>query len=130
MTPHPTNEVEAGRELDATIAERVMGWTRVDPNRSADPIYSGFDHDFGLIDLPKFSTDIGDAWQVVENIARRGWKMDVQNRFWPTWGAHVHFPAPNYAHVFETADSAPLAICKAALQAVQSSEPIPEAVRP
>jgi hypothetical protein len=125
-------EMEAGREMDALIAEKVMGakWLPIPPGYEAlyHPRGDGRawaaryieTHEGGTEDAcPHFSTDIAAAWLVVENMVARCWKLDVQNRFAPTWGCHVHFAAPNYSKVFETADSAPLAICRAALVAIE-----------
>lgn len=80
------------------------------------------------IDYPRFSTDMRDAWTIVERMARRGWKVDVQNRA-SGWACHVAFPAPNYSQVFERAEplidgkdvTAALAICRASLKAIESS---------
>lgn len=69
------------------------------------------------------STDIAAAWLVVEEMARRGWKVDVQNRYPPTWACHVNFPAPDYRHVFEHEDTAPHAISLAFLAALASLPP-------
>jgi hypothetical protein len=112
-----------GRELDALIDSRVFGhatrqaseccdrcWVRLDCTDIADERQQ----------IPTYSRTIADAWRLVEWMAARGWKVDVQNRYAPTWACHVHFPAPNYAHVFEHEESAPLAICRAALAAVET----------
>jgi hypothetical protein len=71
-------------------------------------------------DVPDYAGSIADAWRVLANIDARGWKYDVQNRA-TGHGVHIHFPAPRYASVFVVAESAPLAICKAALEAVNDS---------
>jgi hypothetical protein len=68
------------------------------------------------------SDDIAVAWLVVEWMAERGWIVDVQNRQLTRWACHVSFPLPDARHVFETEDTAPLAICRAALKA---TEPTP-----
>ncbi len=72
--------MEAGRELDALVAEKVMGWSkRVSADHSNSPIkqlrafgiiYAWKDsngNDKGL-DVPRYSTDIAAAWQVVERL--------------------------------------------------------------
>jgi hypothetical protein len=72
--------MDAGRELDALVAERVMGWRkRVSADHTNSPIKAL--RDFGVIyawkdragkemglDVPAYSTDIAAAWQVVVHI--------------------------------------------------------------
>lgn len=82
------------REIDKLIAEKVMGW-------ETEP--------FG----PFFpSTNIQDAWSVVEKL-----NFDVKVTKYKDSGyqCHVFIPS-NVQMVF--AESAPMAICKAALKAV------------
>jgi len=132
--------LKAGRELDALVAEKVMGWH--DPQ---DPEWNGWKDcglliwqdsmirprdkppvnskagwmAYGVVDrVPAFSTDIAAAWEVVEKLHQR----------FPT--IHLSLGAPNqrwYCSFFGTvddkgsaleADTAPLAICLAALKAV------------
>jgi hypothetical protein len=63
------------------------------------------------------SADIAAAWLVVEEMARRGWSVDVQNRYQPTWACHVWIPG-DPRRIFKHEQTAPLAICLAALEAV------------
>lgn len=135
-----------GRELDALVAEHVMGyqWQRFNfaplgwpgPNGKLLAPWRWLVSDFGpraepargdetrfIDNIPHFSTDMAAAWRVVENLARRGWKVDVQNRYWPCWACHVNFAAPDYRNVFEKAEGdhgAATAICLAALVAVEA----------
>ena len=120
-------ETIAGHDLDALIAENFLGldYESVDGTWR----YEGLLIHLGE-ELPAFSTSIADAWRLVEEMAIRGWKVDVQNRFAGCWACHVHFDAPNYAKVFETADSAPLAICKASLAATRVAAPPVEVAPP
>ncbi len=55
----------AGRNLDEEVAETVMGWRREAGERSGR--WRRPDGTV-LTDLPKFSTDIAAAWQVVEKL--------------------------------------------------------------
>lgn len=121
--PIEPRELAAGRELDALVAEKVMGAVR--PDRGPYWLYpdSPKGARSGSHTLPFYSGSMTHAWEVVENMARRGWKVDVQNRFRPRWACHVFFPAPDYRHVYEHGDGeygAALAICRAALKAVES----------
>lgn len=72
MTENEIDAMEAGRELDALVAEQVMGWER-DLNIPINPKYRGIKYwksptgmraDINLI--PHYSTDIASAWEVVE----------------------------------------------------------------
>ena len=57
-----------GRELDAAVAEVVMGWTSAGGVQYARRGETGF-----TIVLPEFSTDERYAAQVEAEIERRGW---------------------------------------------------------
>jgi len=138
------NDLPAGRELDVLVAKKVMGWTkpkggRRDPLTGKRPVWRELP--FEYVDTPHFSTDIAAAWEVVEKfhgdspniqIGKDGWEIDVQTakdgNGWfvairryrvedyaeehDYWGAQSY-----YAH----AETAPLAICRAALAAVDPS---------
>lgn len=74
-------ELEAGRELDRLVAERVMGW-RVfgTPEVYAywtEP-YEGEKRLGDMPSLPRFSTDIAAAWTVVERMREMKWLVRVQ----------------------------------------------------
>jgi hypothetical protein len=99
-------DLPAGRALDAEIAEKVMGY------------------DISFSPLPHYSTDIAAAWLVVEQMREMGYWPKVSYLVdWDTvakW--HVDFlVSPNTA--YQTADTAPLAICRAALACVASQHP-------
>jgi len=119
-------EKVAGRELDALVAEKVMGLsitTWGDPN---SPIVG---YDKFTRDLPHYSTSISAAWEVVEKLIMIGsnvghtWTMeyDLEDLAWDVgykgwdydtgWSWEmVDWPV--------TAPTAPHAICLAALKAV------------
>ena len=119
--------MKAGRELDALIAEKVMGW-----EATADGLYwdarqkrtrlvlgsaiakkreeMGIENGPGFVFAP--STDIAAAWEVVE-------KADL----WSLYGSIGDGPYRACIQFEDreglmTADTAPLAICLAALKAV------------
>lgn len=145
----------AGRELDAAIAEKVMGWARVGADWHIKPqhrpsldrpgeVFDEWDakgpHDFLIPpgagihhrqgvsfcgceydgEIPPYSTSIEAAWQVVEQLAT--------DEYWPIYVKSIyrdHAPwfivtamLPNGMEVLDEADTAPLAICLAALKAV------------
>ncbi len=130
--------MEAGRELDALIAEKVMGWE----NNKDGPTYYGHRHEqiwamneVPVYDCPAYSTDIAAAWEVVsagfvEAVvklddgrygsipAREDWSSDEPKL---RCGFQLSHPG-NYYEVPIAADcigdTAPHAICLAALKAV------------
>ena len=134
--------MKAGRELDALIAEKVMGWSS-----QADGLYwDAGNHrtrlvlgsiiakkrkEMGLENAQDFvfapSTNIADAWMVVEKLGRwRGFDfMLVMPDPEQTFHLHTYeagwYEATNDGperRVVGDADTAPLAICLAALKAV------------
>lgn len=101
--------LEAGRDLDRMVMAGVMGLTMSMVGTSEM--------------VPHYSTDIADAWQVVEAMRERGWHpeirwisdWDCKAKWWVNFGGHRLYDA--------TADTAPLAICRAALRAVADATP-------
>jgi len=110
-TNWPTqDDVVASRELDALVAETVMGWEQVAP----DSIWWQVGQ--RLIEAPPFSTDIGAAWQMVEHMRRR--RRFVQITCPVGDEIAVDIEGPNGETLESSwAESAPLAICRAALKA-------------
>lgn len=117
------NMVE-GRELDALIAEKVMGWFDYYPHFSTEHHFSGW---FAEVPKDKLgicmadedwspSTDIAAAWEVVEKV-----DADLDARCVDVWRDANHW---NFSIHYDkrvsiaSADTAPLAICRAALLAV------------
>lgn len=109
--------MKAGRELDALTAEKVMGLRVVRCPDHGDCIYwhaYGPDRPDGQ--LPEYSTDIAEAWQVVEKL------RDLDPEIW--WDVHWECVFnTNDSRVWGTADTAPEAICRAALAAVGCEVP-------
>jgi len=109
------NELEAGRELDALVAEKVMGWKKLN-----DTGLSWRSPDEGFSNLPYFSTDISAAWQVVEKMRETRW-IEVHSTIDGEWAAFytpIGTTDMNQAiHEYAKASTAPLAICRAALKA-------------
>lgn len=129
------NQIEAGRELDALVASKVMS---LDINRghyetaetsSGDPLCIACgtvgdwsDDLFGDKPcIPHYSTDIAAAWQVVGKLTnpRISWEAG-------TWLASCDVrnepPYEGWRIVSARADgrdAAPLAICRAALAAIE-----------
>lgn len=102
---------EAGRELDAQIAMKVMGWQPINPmHLMIDAGYRWLDANGLYVKgaIPPYSTDIAAAWQVVGQCS------------W--WFELILNPATGWLCKWGDyegrAMTAPLAICRAALAAV------------
>lgn len=135
MTEHDApnwRDLPAGHELDRLVAERVMGVT-----------------DFEGWEMPHYSSHITPAWAVVERLRQAGWLVRVQEMpdGFP-WLLDADDPR---ARVYKRAvcllqwvrldtrrdmqrflwhwpkgfaDTAPMAICRAALESVEEWEPM------
>lgn len=118
-----TTDLPAGRELDALVAEKVMD----------DPVDRQIvdEHGFEIIlcrshlVLPRYSTDIAAAWTVVEKLDTDLWLIQVtrktgMNEMSLRWWVELRSLKDLARDPFEVAgDTAPLAICRAALKAVE-----------
>lgn len=110
-----------GRELDAMIAEKVMGWTNDDYGWLDDNgLIRGWAIAEGEPPLPNFSTQIAAAWLVIEKmkhftLRRKGESWTVEYR--DCGNPMDHFVVDDCC-ASVTADTAPLAICLAAIKAV------------
>ena len=128
--PHCETELdehEANRCLDAWVAEAVMGELAL---MSPSPIYVGrFDwvmkgdwyvarENESPYRVPYYSTSIAAAWEVVE---RSGILDHTENVLWRNPRAQKYFWHYGYNQEFYSeilkAETAPLAICRAALKA-------------
>ena len=119
------DQLEAGWELDALVAEKVMGCQsvhEVEPGLWRDEIGR----------IPRFSTDIAAAWQVVEKLRQSRICLDVTTRLESYYvsanlvdDAAGEFRSGYFSKRIADgiADTAPLAICRAAL-AAQSRQKI------
>lgn len=108
--------MKVGNELDALIAEKVMGH-EVSRYGDTDAWYDEQGHW-----IKPYSTDIAAAWQVVNKIAdSRDPHWFSIDRWYGTWvaGWRCGDSAPDDPswELEMTADTAPLAICLAALKA-------------
>lgn len=135
-------EAVAGRELDAMVAERVMGWrlsnyeaeaaAASDADYADAAINDGWEWEGRATRREAWqwrpSTDIADAWEVVE-------KMAADQPEWPHHGHYVCLHNSTGLGKWECrvgsfaeahADTAPLAICRAALAALSHEQPHPE----
>lgn len=108
----------SNRELDVVIAEKVMGW-----KQDKDTWWST---DQGVMyddEMPPFSTDISAAWEVVRHLENGRFPMrwEIKQDGYDDGSIEVRFwsgPRMNYEIHHAIEETAPLAICKAALKAV------------
>ncbi len=143
--PHcdiPIDEHEAGRETDVCVAVAVMGWEFVPKETVADllTLHRSSSHEgkttedlvkvpngetyFPAARVPKHSSDIAAAWEVVGRMA----ETQIPGHVGPTFLHSLRRCSPgrrwgvtwctDFGYTNEvTADTAPLAICRAALKA-------------
>ncbi len=120
------NPMDTGRELDARIAETVFGYTpdyefadlHVPPAPHVKELRDQYD-EWGI--LPAYSTDIAAAWLVVEELRARGiWLEELSGRYETSYRAGFSWRDPERGVRYQQAmaDTAPLAICRAALEAL------------
>lgn len=119
--------MKPGRELDALIAEKIMGWRRVGPDeppksgwRSSTGYWHAEEDNAWEKGLPRYSTDIAAAWDVVDKI--KDIKPDHAfslESYKGKWSADFVLKDYDNYNCGEGASSAPLAICLAALRATE-----------
>lgn len=77
--------MKPGRELDALIAEKVMGLIVTEQGFCGHPITKGggrvhgTDMGWWATVLPFYSTDIAAAWEVVERMREKGFNFQIHN---------------------------------------------------
>lgn len=132
--------MKAGRELDVIVAEEVMAlrscneWTHINLGSGGGPRLlhgslekPGSDHDcypaleYGPLGGPRhYSTDISAAWEVIEKVQARalGWTLVCPTNY--RWVAYQRTGCadPDFGDWWEFGDTAPHAICLAALKAL------------
>jgi hypothetical protein len=123
--------MQTGRELDALVAEKVMGWWQGNGWwRNSDgagiKIVEWRYPDQLEADLRwEPSAKICDAWEVVEKL--RADKEADFDLYAPAWAGTANMMGGNWKAMIDgyagVADTAPLAICLAALGAVGHKEP-------
>ena len=122
------DKMEAGRLLDAEIAERVMGWTRypekmdrTDNRTINDVLYCPPEMPYdknALNVVPNYSTDIAAAWEVVEKLRADGWALFIQSES-SGWSVEIARDVPVGSGGVcvsgdELAPTFPLTLCRAA----------------
>ena len=142
-------EEKSLREIDKKIAEKVFGlevrrikpdWYRYEVLCFYEPGYplmvysfdqngcnarmyrNGIDERDGIAStLPFWSQDIADAWEVVEHFKKQDYMVSVNVGPEAGWWCCMYPPAGDFIET-ESCESAPLAICRAALQAAEGRE--------
>lgn len=126
MTIEQIYAMPAGPDLDALVAEKVMGWTCFVWRGVPVWEWPGFRRDGWYPSMPKrkeqlppYSTDIATAWLVFAAL-----EAAVQKKHYPAvlclkrdrkdWWVEIHREDFGYEQCFG-GDTAPLAICRAAL---------------
>ena len=116
-----------GRELDAEVATRVIGWHDVKFQPIANAFgekvldeYAGHPPNDLLKSaiIPRYSTSIQAAWEVVEKMKTLSLFVAVISAQGQPWVCKIN---KGTLFVEEKADAAPLAICRAALRALAES---------
>lgn len=132
--------MKAGPALDAMVAEKVLGWKAVPGHGPMEGLtfYQPPDQSWVEYDIPEFSTEIEQAWRVVEKIKEKGHDLIIGvfckdderlgdgDRTEAFYRVSVWIePENDDEDNIKTgeADTAPLAICLAALKTVE--EPLP-----
>jgi hypothetical protein len=130
-------KMKPGRELDALIAEKVMGWSRNLDDKYGERPWKRPDGTQVVTDflsapcdmkMPKYSTDIAAAWQVAEKLKLCVWPTNkgrwfvFQEDFDEDYGDEYWFGGDSIDETVKTtrngavADTAALAICLSALK--------------
>jgi len=116
--------LEAGREMDALVAERVMGWTLGRRYANGNGEWQGHPHGGTLTwdQTPRYSTDIRAAWEVVEKMRADGYATihvscgaDLKGNPVPGWYASF-FADKDRPGGFARGATMAEAICRAALK--------------
>ena len=132
------DEMEAGRCLDALVAERVMGWTEVVVSGmpreglgvppEGDALYQVVVIWDVKLTIPSYSTDIAAAWGIVEKLATKhyitsvGWGPGRDEQCYASVqmildrNLAADLVLNNPREMDGRGKTAPLAICRAALK--------------
>lgn len=117
---------EAGRELDALVAEKVMGWHYADRQKMGwgdgpPVVVTDLGEESGRPTIQGWSpsTDIAAAFQVVEKMRERGLTVVIDGTPGGFWCCEFSIFGSETFHTGR-ADSLPLAICLASLAAIES----------
>jgi hypothetical protein len=119
MTRKEILNMPMGREMDALIAEKIFGYNRVYYNEKiVANLYPTGAGCFVEGEAHEYSTDISAAWEVVEKLHELGYFLGLYRDGFKKciWEIDIG------ADIELTDNTAPLAICRAALLAVMENE--------
>jgi hypothetical protein len=122
MTRDEILNMPAGREMDIKIHVEIMGWMELDNSLrlSKSRIFNkpevGTMYDYNV---PNYSTDIAAAWQVVDEMWEKGFFHELAKARGGEI-ARIGNKEKDTGDVF--AETAPLAICRAALLAMMEAD--------
>lgn len=117
------------REIDALVASKIMGWSLSiasnSPWQMLPPEGSTGRKEGRVYNVPRYSTDISAAWQVIQKMQSDGWHYEICDSHWEP-SHYVKFGRGKYDpydDMFREEHSATgptpwMAICLAALEAV------------
>jgi hypothetical protein len=116
--------MKAGRDLDALVAEKVMGLEPKQPDnvgyRRDTWVYAINDYDDNgpvyVVDCPEFSEDTSAAWSVLERMRELGWYASLETGRGQDKCTLTRLGGDSER--LATGETLPLAICLAALKAV------------
>lgn len=116
------------REIDALVAEKVMGWYWSETDEMLEGLFPpvgdyrrtlswlNFDSNGYVLSMPNYSTNISDAWIVIDKL--KG--LNIVNLHYAIgeWTVDVYDFDTGKMLAISSSETAPMAICKAALKAV------------
>jgi hypothetical protein len=115
MTREQIESLEAGKELDALVAEKVMGLNLVYVANSKDTLLD--EEPYSAERTPEYSTDISAAMQVVEKIKGTPGEYEpftmIDRGYWEV--GYFSGGYEDYNGWSVRGDTLPLAICRSAL---------------
>lgn len=122
-------DLKPSRELDRLVAEKIMGLIEIHVSEQTGELLHTDPADPLLayeIPVPQYSTDIASAWLVVEHIRKNNIRdvltlaspSDETEYWFATFEKKWHGRASQDLYEWESGESAPHAICLAALKAV------------
>lgn len=108
----------SARERDALVAQKVMGEIVTWRTATVGGVERKWPTEHGIM-CRYYTTDIAAAWEVVERMEQLGWRFDLS-----TYQAFTMMTGVDFEHITSdglaeaTCETAPEAICVAALRAV------------
>lgn len=110
--------MEAGIQLDSLVATEVFGFVVIIDTHTNEAYTMGKDH--VRIEVPKYSTDIEQAYKITEQLYKLGFSLTVQNSIveghnrWLT----AFTKQDKRQYLPSIADALPVAICMAGVAAI------------